>query len=91
MMGGTHPLGANAERWLKRCPRSHVDLSTVERHEVIEPTDTDYPSTGLKARSVVRLSRLASVETSVINAKLGEISIERLGEAKKRVIDWLQK
>ena len=59
--------------------------------EVIESTDTDYPHTGLKARSIVRLSRPASVETSVINAKLGEISTGRLGEIKKRVIDWLQK
>jgi mRNA interferase MazF len=59
--------------------------------QVIEPTDTDYSSTGLKARSIVRLSRLASVETAVINAKLGEISIGRLGEVKKRIIDWLQK
>lgn len=58
--------------------------------EVIEPTDRDYPDTGLKARSTVRLSRLATVETSIINAKLGEISVERLRDAKKRVIAWLQ-
>ena len=61
-----------------------------EFDEVIEPTDPDYPDSGLKTHSIVRLSRLASVETSVINAKLGEISLGRLDEAKKRVINWLK-
>jgi len=69
---------------------SRLYQAIPEFDEVIELTDADYPNTGLKARSVVRLSRLVSVETSIINAKLGEISIERLGKAKKRLIDWLQ-
>ena len=61
-----------------------------EFDEIIETTDVDYPNTGLKARSIVRLSRLASVEVSVIHARLGEISIERLNEAKRRLIEWLK-
>jgi mRNA interferase MazF len=58
--------------------------------EIIDPSDSDYADSGLKARSVVRLARLASVETSVINARLGDISPERLRQIKKHLSEWLQ-
>lgn len=62
-----------------------------EFDEIIAPSDADYEATGLKVRSVIRLARLATVESSVINARLGNISYERLLQIKRRLIDWLQK
>lgn len=59
--------------------------------EIIDPSDADYSVTGLKARSVVRLARLASVESSIINARLGKVSSMRLQHIRKRLADWLQK
>ena len=59
--------------------------------EIIDPSDSDYAVTGLKAPSVVRLARLASVDASVINARLGNISSKRLQQIRKRMTDWLQK
>jgi mRNA interferase MazF len=59
--------------------------------EIIDPSHSDYAATGLKARSVVRLARLASVEASVINARLGNISSKRLRQIRKRLTDWLQR
>ena len=59
--------------------------------EIVDPSDSDYAITGLKVRSVVRLARLASVEASVINARLGNISSKRLRQIRKRLSDWLQK
>jgi len=59
--------------------------------EIIEPSDADYAATGLKVRSVVRLARLATVETSVINARLGAISPQRLLQITERLANWLQK
>jgi mRNA interferase MazF len=59
--------------------------------EIIDISDSDYAVTGLKARSVVRLARLASVEASVINARLGNISSKRLRQIRKRLTDWLQR
>jgi hypothetical protein len=44
----------------------------------------DYPLSGLKVRSVVRLARLASMNSSVVSAYLGQISPERLREIKNR-------
>jgi len=59
--------------------------------EIIEQSDDDFVATGLKVRSVVRLGRLASVELSIINARLGCISSKRLQRIKGRLIDWLRK
>ena len=59
--------------------------------EIINSSDSDFAATGLKVRSVVRLARLASVESSVINARLGNISSKRLQQIRKRLIDWLRK
>ena len=59
--------------------------------EVIETTDPDFAESGLKVRSVVRLSRLASVEPVVIQARLGEISAKRLTAVKKHLVEWLRK
>lgn len=61
-----------------------------EFDEIIDPSDSDYEATGLKVRSVIRLARLATVEASVINARLGNISPERLQRLRERLIDWLQ-
>jgi mRNA interferase MazF len=58
--------------------------------EIIDSSDPDFAATGLKVRSVVRLARLASVESSVINARLGKISAKRLQQIKTRLIEWLQ-
>lgn len=59
--------------------------------KIIDPSDSDYTTTGLKARSVVRLARLATVESSVINARLDHISTNRLHQIRTRLIDWLKK
>lgn len=58
--------------------------------EIIDPADTDFTTTGLKVRSVVRLSRLASVDAAVINARLGSVAPGRLQQIQKRLADWIQ-
>ena len=58
--------------------------------EIIDPADSDYADTGLKSQSIVRLARLACVEASVISARLGSISPQRLQKVRKRLADWLQ-
>ena len=58
--------------------------------EVIDPAEADFSSSGLKARSIIRLARLVSVDEAVITARLGEISPERLRRIKKRLVDWLK-
>ena len=50
--------------------------------EAISPAEADFTSSGLKARSIIRLARLVSVDMAVINARLGDISPERLRRVK---------
>ncbi len=68
--------------------RAYQEISDFD--EALNPLDADFASSGLKARSVVRLARLVSVEESVINARLGNVSAERLRLIKKRLADWLK-
>ncbi len=57
---------------------SCLHQATLGFDEIINTSDSDYITTGLKVDSLIRLGRLTSVESSVINARLGKISPERL-------------
>ncbi|MEO6863560.1 MAG: type II toxin-antitoxin system PemK/MazF family toxin [Microcoleus sp.] len=69
---------------------SRIDQSTAGFDEIIDVADSDYIATGLKVASIVRLGRLASVESAVVNGRLGSISNERLIRIKNRLSEWLQ-
>ena len=82
-------------------PGSHADLllalitsrdyqAVPQFDEILDPSEDDFGMTGLKTRSVVRLARLTSVESSIVSARLGRISPERLKIIKSRLIEWLQ-
>jgi mRNA interferase MazF len=57
--------------------------------DIIDPADDDFAQTGLRARSIIRLARLVSVETLAIEARLGTISPTRLQRVRQRLIEWL--
>ncbi len=82
-------------------PGSHADLllalitsrdyqSVPQFDEILDPSEDDFEMSGLKTRSVIRLARLTSVEPSIISARLGRISPERLRVIKSRLVKWLQ-
>ena len=70
---------------------SRIYQTIPEFDEIVAVSDDDYAQTGLKVTSVIRLSRLATVESSVISACLGNISPERLNRIKNRLTDWLNR
>jgi mRNA interferase MazF len=69
---------------------SQLHQATPNFDEIINPSDPDYITTGLKTASVIRLGRLTSVEAFVINARLGSISSVRLIKIRKNLINWLR-
>ena len=69
---------------------SRIYQAQQDFDQVIDPTDDDYETSGLKTRSVVRLSRLATVAPSVVSARLGRISATRLQIIRVRLSDWLK-
>ena len=68
---------------------SRVYQAVPDFDEIIEPNDSDFDATGLKSRSVVRLARLATVDASVINARLGEVGSHRMVSVRRRLGAWL--
>jgi mRNA interferase MazF len=48
---------------------SRLHQATLGFDEIINTSDSDYITTGLKVASLIRLGRLTSVESSVINAR----------------------
>ncbi len=69
---------------------SRLYQAIPEFDEIINENDSDYPDSGLKKASAVRLARLVSVEKSIISARLGNISEERIRRVRDRLADWLK-
>ena len=58
--------------------------------EVIDPTQGDFETSGLKVASATRVSRLAVVAADMLVGAIGEISSERLCRIKRNLVDWIQ-
>jgi len=56
---------------------------------VILQEDPEFDETGLKVNSVIRLSRLAVLDGSLLLGQLGFVSDHRLAELKQTLSDWL--
>ncbi len=59
--------------------------------DIIETTDADFSTSGLKTASVIRLTRLAVVEETIFTGTIGEISASRLTKLKKQFAEWIEK
>jgi len=57
--------------------------------EIVHQDVTDFSASGLKAASVVRVSRLAVVDESILVGSIGEIDPERLKRIKLSLANWL--
>lgn len=70
-------------------------VSSKTRHEVVgfddllPMTDVDFPQSGLKVDSLIRLGLLATVPSSVIVGQLGSLTPQRLERLQKRLADHL--
>lgn len=58
--------------------------------EVIKEDDQDFTTSGLKVSSVIRIGRLAVVESNVLLGSTGHIEPERLRRIKARLAQWIQ-
>lgn len=75
--------------WLVCMVSSQLQQAEAGFDEVITSTDPDFAGTGLKVPSVLRLSRLAVLDGSVLIGSLGAISDERLERVRRRLADWI--
>ena len=57
--------------------------------EIIITKDLDFAGSGLKAPSVLRLSRLAVLDGALLIGSIGSISDQRLSRIRARLAEWL--
>ncbi len=85
---------------LRRCPGTHDDwlISMVSSQlrqtipgvdKIINPQDSDFPQTGLKMASVVRVTRIAVVASGTLQGTIGFISNTRLEQIRRRIAGWI--
>jgi mRNA interferase MazF len=86
---------------IARVPGVHDDwlvcmLSTQLQHvsegfdELIDQSQRDFQSSGLKIASVVRIARLAVVAANLLVGTIGEVGPDRLKRVQGKLANWIQ-
>jgi len=75
--------------WLICMISSQTQHSVPDFDEMVDETSGDFAESGLKARSVIRIGRLAVVEGAILLGVLGAISVGRLQRIRNRLAAWL--
>lgn len=75
--------------WLVCMVSSQVQQIETDFDEVITPSDADFSTSGLKASSVLRLSRLAVLDGALLLGNIGAIDDARLKRIRQRLADWI--
>lgn len=76
--------------WLVCMISSQVDRAIDGFDEVISTNDSEFTDSGLKMESVIRLSRLATVERKLLIGAVGRIGSERLDRIRDSLSVWLR-
>lgn len=80
---------ARFDDWLVCMVSSQLQQADDELDEILRPHDPDFSASGLKAASVLRLSRLAIPDGSSLMGSIGSIANERLETARQRLAKWI--
>lgn len=75
--------------WLVCMVSSRVDQAETGLDEIVLPTDPDFSASGLKAPSVLRLSRLAVLQGTLLAGHIGTIDASRLSRIRERLSHWI--
>lgn len=76
--------------WMICMISSQLSQQIKELDEVINPDNSDFGDSGLKTASLIRVSRLAVVDKSILLGSIGEISSKRLSRVKTAISNWIQ-
>jgi len=75
--------------WLICMISSQLSQAIPDFDERISEKDEDFILSGLKQASLIRIARLAVVETNILLGAIGEISIDRSRRIKSNLSDWI--
>jgi len=76
--------------WLICMISSQLSQQISDFDEIVNDKDIDFKQSGLKTSSVIRISRLAVVNRTVLLGSVGSISTERLDLIKNRLSNWIK-
>ncbi len=77
--------------WLICMISSQLRQAVPGFDEVIVEEDADFLMSGLKIDSVIRIGRVAVVQSDILVGAIGHIAQERLLRIKKNWADWFEK
>ena len=75
--------------WLACMVSSQLQQAEPGLDELVMPADADFADSGLKAPSVLRLTRLAVLEGASLIGCIGQINHARLLSIRQRLAAWL--
>lgn len=75
--------------WLVCMVSSRIEQAEAGFDEILTLADADFAASGLKAPSVLRLSRLAVLDASLLVGSIGAIDAERLTRVRQRLARWI--
>lgn len=75
--------------WLVCMVSSQLHQADMKLDEPLMPAAADFSASGLKAPSVLRLTRLAVLGSDLFVGSLGSISNERLTSIRQRLAKWM--
>ena len=84
------PLPGPYDDWLICAVTSQLHHKIDDWDEVIAPADSDFKSSGLKIPSLIRLSKLAAINSSILEGILGEISKTRVRRLLNKLAKYLE-
>lgn len=82
-------LSGDYPDWLVAMISSRLEQAIPGFDQVIREEDADFPASGLKQTSVIRIGRLAIANAELFLGAIGEISGERLTRIHRRIADWI--
>lgn len=83
------PLPRPYDDWLMSMLSIQLQQAVAGFDEVIDHTQDDFQTSGLKVASVIRIARLAVVPASMLIGTIGEISLERLQRIQQKLAGWV--
>ena len=76
--------------WLICMISSQLHHKVAHIDEVIRASDPDFTQTGLKATSLIRVTRIAVVSADLFRGSIGKVGDRRLERIQNRLADWLR-
>jgi mRNA interferase MazF len=80
---------ARFDDWLVCMVSSQLSQAESGLDEMLTPADADFAASGLKAPSVLRLSRLAVLDGNSLVGCIGRIDEQRLNAVRQRLATWI--